>query len=475
MDQHRDALFELACELNPWWRDGASRTAGLLPYRRHLFPTLWNELLDPLLQRALVVVGPRQVGKSTLLQQVADHLLDEEVAKPADLLCFDFSEDRCPPGASVRGLLEAVRGAAGEGQPRFLLLDEITRAPGWDRALKTLVDGARREPPATATRVLVTDSSASILRTGQAENLQGRVVEHALSGLSFREFLEINCVGDEQAAEDVLQRVPEAAELYLSLGGLPEHARVGLQDPSRLRAVRARIAQDVVSLAISRDLAEQTRDVERVRGLFVALVTSAGSEFQASKLARSLDAAIQGSGTDARTVQKWVRLLEAACLVRVLPRRVAPTAQRASGVARLGGHPRIYPEEHALIPALSPFADPMSRPEVRSMVLETAVLQQLVLRPSYPPTALSYLRTRDGSREIDFVLDGPESSLGIEVTTGSRIASKASALQRAGERAGIDRLLLVHGGTATRTQGSLTLVPFSRFLLDPAPYLEPST
>src|SRR5947199_8528066 len=112
---------------NPWWREPAHRSARRYPVRRDLQPVVLTQLLRLDDRRALVLLGPRQVGKTVLLRQLADDLLDAELS-PANLTYFDFSDDRLTGRVTPRDIADARPVGFAPNQPRILLLDEVGRA-----------------------------------------------------------------------------------------------------------------------------------------------------------------------------------------------------------------------------------------------------------------------------------------------------------------------------------------------------------
>lgn len=458
------SLSELMVAFNPWWSDPRLRSGVAYPQRRELWNTLYSVLASPPGRRAQVLVGPRQVGKSTLLRQVADALLDRGWPA-ADLTYFDFSDERATSAIGMREVVEYEPGAARDERARIFLLDEVTRAREWDRALKALVDRARRAPEERYARFLVTDSAASLLRTGARDSLQGRIDEHRISGLSFREFAQFHAQADEPV-DSVVRRLPNVADRYLSLGGFPEHA---LAEPSDF--VRRQLREDIVDRAIARDLARQVVDIERVRALFVSLVQDSGGVFEAAGRGRDLDAGLR-TATDVRSIQSWLRILQEASLVTALsPRLGGRAAKRMGGSRRLRGRPKVWAEDHGMIPAFAPFPNPMARDEVRGKVLEAAVLRHLRLFvAARSDVALSYLRVND-SDETDFVLDFAERSIGVEATVSRSPLKRLERLYRTLAATQLDELVLVHGGIEDELRDGVRLVPYPRFLLDPGSYL----
>jgi uncharacterized protein len=84
---------EILQDQNPWWRSADARRASAYPVRRELQREVVERAGRLADRRAVVVVGPRQVGKTVLLLQTADDLLTAGWPA-ANLTYFDFSDDR---------------------------------------------------------------------------------------------------------------------------------------------------------------------------------------------------------------------------------------------------------------------------------------------------------------------------------------------------------------------------------------------
>src|SRR5262245_32025513 len=113
------SVEDVLADRNPWWRDSKSRTSGPLT-RRFLQGTVRDRLLSTD-RRATLVIGPRQVGKSVLLRQCANDLLDRGWP-PANLTYFDFSDDRLPEPPSPRDVASFEPLGFRGDHPRALLL-----------------------------------------------------------------------------------------------------------------------------------------------------------------------------------------------------------------------------------------------------------------------------------------------------------------------------------------------------------------
>lgn len=402
-------------------------------------------------RRAEVLLGPRQIGKTTLLKQLGDDLLAGGWP-PLNLTYFDFEDFRLKRPVEPEEIAGLSPPGADPDHPRILLLDELQAVDRWDRWLKHAVDERLG-------RIVATGSSASVLRQGGRESGLGRWDEIVLDGLSLREFVALNergAVGGDgdraaprRAEPHGSFADPATVERYLSLGGFPEYAR---DDDYPL--VRERLRGDVVDRALRRDLAGRVDDPERLRRLFVYLVQGSGGEQNFSD--RATDLAV-----DPRTVAKWVDLLEDTLLIA--PLRRGSTSAKAS--ARLRGRPKLYAADHGLVNA---FAEaPPTAGEVRGRVFEAVVFRHLREVARERSGDLHYLKWGN-DLEVDFVLESGGERVAVEVTQSVQPKSgKRRALARAADRAGARHALLVHGGMAEGEEEGVTLLPLNRFLWDP--------
>ena len=442
---HPDVTRQILEDHNPWWSDSQARRATSYPARRDLHARLVEYLGLRGGRRALLVVGPRQVGKTVLLLQLADQLLSDGWP-PGNLTYFDFSDDRLIEAISPRQIVDLTPVGVSPERPRLFLLDEISRAIKWGAWLKQAVDRGQD-------RFIVTDSAASVLRGEGSESGQGRWEEFRLEGLSFAEFLHLIAIPGE-SSQDTLRRVPNAVERYLAVGGFPEHAL-----SADYYQVRERIRTDIADRAIRRDLLRLGVDVERLRALFVYLVQDSGAILNAAIRSRDI-------GADPRSVAHWVTLLEDTNLISRLQRHTG------SAAVRLRSQPRIYASDHGLIAAFTPGGSLERGHNTRGRAIEAVVNRHLREVARNSQAELSFFRQND-DLEADFVLDFGGKCTVIEVTASSDPgARKLSRLVRVGESLKTTRLVMIHGGMVDAPKAPVTSISLPRFLSEPSLILE---
>lgn len=174
-------------------------------FKRWPFRRLLERLENPLAP-IIVIRGPRQIGKTTLQQQIIEKLLSEGIG-PARILRVQFDDLRSfsirevgeePILRLVEWFAKAVlkgdlNKTAREGRPAYLFLDEVQNVSNWDVQLKTLVDHV-------AVRVLVTGSSALRIEQGR-DSLAGRIHTIEVGPLRLREIAALRGLGELKPAQ----------------------------------------------------------------------------------------------------------------------------------------------------------------------------------------------------------------------------------------------------------------------------------
>ncbi len=180
---------------NPWWR--GEPIAGVPSFHRWAFEPVYTRLTHGLAP-AIVLRGPRQVGKTTLLNQVVNHLIKDGI-DPRRLFRLQFDDLgelktlSLPVVELVEWYTREVLGvtlnqAAADGKAPFLFLDEVQNLAEWAPQLKHLVDLGK-------VRAMVTGSSALRIEAGH-DSLAGRVQTIEMGPLLLREIAALRGFGE---------------------------------------------------------------------------------------------------------------------------------------------------------------------------------------------------------------------------------------------------------------------------------------
>jgi predicted AAA+ superfamily ATPase len=198
----------------------------LPPYRRWAFHPLLRRLHAGLAP-AVVLRGARQVGKTTLLEQVISHLIGEARVEPRRILRVQFDElptlrPLTEPILAIarwyesRILGSTLNEAAHAGRPAYLLFDEVQNLGDWAPQVKSLVDHH-------TVHVVVTGSSALRIEAGR-DSLAGRITALELGTLLLREIAGLR---NGATIEPLL--APNGLQLLLDIGfwrGIERHGSV---------------------------------------------------------------------------------------------------------------------------------------------------------------------------------------------------------------------------------------------------------
>lgn len=233
--------------------------------------------------KAIVVLGARQVGKTTLLGHLA-----KDATRPLTLDC-DNPDDRALLSNPDKTRLSALAVGAD-----MLLVDEAQRVTDIGMALKMLVDSVGRK-----TQIVATGSSALELAQGVFESAAGRIFEYRLHPFSHEELVAASG-GDPREERRLLER-------RLVYGSYPEVAFASDADARRILLAIAdgALYKDVFALG-------SVRKPDVFVRLVQCLSLQVGSEVSAGELAGM-------TGLDRMTVESYIDLLEKTFVVFRLP------------------------------------------------------------------------------------------------------------------------------------------------------------
>lgn len=381
---------------------------GSPTFERGYAAVLASRLAEP--RRFLhVVAGPRQVGKTTLVQQVLAGLDRPSVFVSAD-------EPALRDGTWLAAQWERARLLAKESgkQGAVLALDEVQKIPDWSDAVKHLWDEDTRHR--VRLRVVVLGSAPLLVQRGLSESLAGRFELLHLPHWSLTEMSTAFGFTSEQ---------------YLYFGGYPGAAPLA-GDPARWRRY---LLDALIETTIARDVLLLTR-VDKpalLRHLFELGCRYSGQVLSFTKMLGQLHDA--GNTT---TLAHYLELLAGAGMLTGLSKYAGRAVRsRASS-------PRLQVFNTALLTAqagLTP-AEARADQEFRGRLTESAVGAHLANAAACGLCELFYWR--EGNHEVDFVVRSGRVVVGIEVKSG-RAPLARSGLAAFSRRFRPRRTLLVGG------------------------------
>jgi uncharacterized protein len=406
-------------EENPWWIDGAGidRDFAAFPRRAYLQP--FTRLLrqhGP--QRALLLLGPRRVGKTILVFHAIDDLLQCKVAG-RDILYISL-ETPTFFGQSLESLVRRFQKMFERptGTPLFVFFDEIQYLKGWEVHLKSLVDSFR------GIQFVATGSAAAALKHKSAESGAGRFTEYVLPPLTFFEYLrfigsEDALIVDDEGRDDAgrfrardIHGLNDVFVNYVNFGGYPEavFSETVRKNPRRY------IKSDIIDKVLLRDLPSLygIADVQELNSLFNTVAYNSAQEISVEDLSQS-------SGVSKPTIAKYLEYLEAAFLIKRL-RRIDENAARFRKAMTF----KVYLTNSTMRSAL--FAPLDADDAAMGHMVETAVFSQWLHNASYIES-LHYARWKKG--EIDLVSLDPAQKprFAVEVKWSDRAPNDAKEIK----------------------------------------------
>ena len=375
---------------NPWWITGKIENDYDEMPRRYYFDLFAPLAYEKEPRRALVLMGPRRVGKTVMLHHLVHDLIKNGISP--DSIIFITVENPVYNNLPLEDLWSLGREASGNNMPKgsYVIFDEIQYLKDWEVHLKSLADSYRE------TKFIVSGSAAAALKYKSNESGAGRFTDFMLPPLTFHEYIGLMDLEriimpaglNWQGNIAEFYTSPHIDELnrhfldYINFGGYPEviFSEKIRQNPGRY------IRQDIVDKVLLRDLPGLygIRDVQELNSFFTTIVFNTGNEFSFETLN------IQ-SGVQKALIKKYIGYLENAFLVKQV-RRIDQSGKRF----RRENFFKLYLTNPSLRSALFSPLSP-NDPLLGSMV-ETAVYSQWMHREWFTPW---YARWQKG--EVDMV------------------------------------------------------------------------
>ena len=350
---------------------------------------------------AVGVLGPRQVGKTTIAEEIA-------ASFPQQPIYLDLESP------SDRAKLNDPENYFEHHKGTLIILDEIQRVPELFLILRGVIDRRRREGLRTGQFLILGSASLDLLRQS-SETLAGRIAYKELTGLTAAE-IDFNTAGTQDS-------------LWLR-GGFPD-SYLATDDGAALRW-----RTNFISTYLERDVPQLGPRIPAVtlRRLWTMLAHSQGGQINVAPLGANLD-------VSAPTAKRYLELLEDLLLVRTL----RPWAGNIG--KRLVRAPKVYIRDSGLTHALlnlKTLDDVLGHP-VAGGSWEGFVIENLLSCLPGGVTAW-YYRTAAGA-EIDLVVEqNSENKYAIEIKR-STAPTVSKGFHLGCEDIGAAKRFLVYPGT----------------------------
>ncbi len=311
---------------NPWWTENE-----IASYYAEMHPRLYLDIFYPLItgldiQRAIILMGPRRVGKTVMLYHTIQRLIADGVS-PQNIIYISV-ETPIYNKIFLEQLFNLAKQALGKTDCKetfYVFFDEIQYLKDWEVHLKSLVDTYHN------VKFVASGSAAAELKKRSDESGAGRFTDFNLPPLTFYEYVHLKeysqlmrPIGMEWKDGTIMGNTTiDIAKLnklfvdYINYGGYPEvvFSRRIQENPGQF------IRHDIIDKVLLRDLPSLygITDVQELNSLFTMIAYHSGAQFSYEGLSKD-------SGVKKDTLRKYIQYLEAAFLIKKI-RRADDTAK----------------------------------------------------------------------------------------------------------------------------------------------------
>ena len=407
-----EQVIKVLRQYNPWWRNPLAIKEENKPQKRLAYYEALRMISHKTIRRFAVLSGARRVGKTTIMYQMMNSLIDEGV-NPKNILYVSFDNPivKLVNVETVLSIYESLYPIEGT---RYIFLDEIQYTEHWELWMKVIYD-SRKD-----IRLTATGSASPILEKGSTDSGTGRWSILKIPTMSFYEYCRLLQI-EEPILPDNLRLTKlvkmSKAELgdlmdrfaplevyfnrYLMIGGFPE---LVLSDDDMY--AQRMLREDVVDKVIKRDVLTlfNIRSPLLMEKLFLYLCMNSTEIFSVTTAAKELE------NTSAATIDSYIEALEMSNLIYLSK----PMDVGSKGA--LKGKPKIYIADAAIRNAVLMIDDVLSDERELGAMVETTVYKHIVSFYQGSTAQLGYFRkAKDNQKEVDVVIELPREKILCEV------------------------------------------------------------
>ena len=399
-------------QYNPWWRNPTAIKEESKPQKRLAYYEALKMVKHKTLRRFVVLSGARRVGKTTIMYQMIDNLIDEGI-NPKNILYVSFDNPivKLINVETVLSIYESLYPVEGM---KYIFLDEIQYTEHWELWMKVIYD-SRKD-----VRLTATGSASPVLEKGATDSGTGRWSVLKIPTMSFYEYccllqieepllpanLKLTALADMSNAElgDLMDRFTSLEShfnRYLMIGGFPE---LVLSDDD-IYAQRM-LREDVVDKVIKRDVLTlfNIRSPLLMEKLFLYLCMNSTETFSVTTAAKELE------NTSVSTIDSYIEALEMSNLIYLA--KPMDVGRKGS----LKGKPKIFIADAAIRNAVLMIEDVLFDEQELGAMVETTVYKHIVSFYQGTAAQIGYFRkAKDNQKEVDVVIELPREKILCEV------------------------------------------------------------
>ena len=398
---------------------------------------------------SVILLGPRQIGKSTLST--------EYFAKELGAVYRDLEDGKS-------------KNEIGDGQEFFrrhkdkiIILDEIQESPALFKSIKVHIDEQRRKGD-KSTKFLLLGSASLDLQTKSSKSLTGRSSQVQMTGILLNELLESlpDCISSpsdntqphSEKPETLPNPLTEILNLLLIRGGMPSSLFANDSSESRLiltSAVESYVQRDVRSFGFN-------VDANKLFDCLTHIAKTNGQQYELGRFARKLE-------SDRTEVNASISALEQLLMIR----KLAPLNGFGKYKVKLSKQPKLYIRDSGIlssrldISTVQGLRDSGRLGEIwEGFVIET-IIGAATNAGIYEDCR--YFRTHRGDLELDMVLNLSQGGTwGIDAKFSDASQPSQGNIDAA-QMIKVDRRIIVHAGMdAVQLNGGFTGLPLIEVL-----------
>jgi predicted AAA+ superfamily ATPase len=349
--------------LNSHWTTNHIDSAITAKRKRRYFDLFFPLVSQFDVQRAILLMGTRRVGKTVMLKQTIQQFIDN--GKKAKELIYIPLDEPLFYNTSLEELVLLFKKTVNINSlaETIIIFDEVQYTKDWNIHLKVLVDNYPQ------TKFVASGSAAGAIKKQGLESGAGRFTDFILPALTFYEYLEMLQLTDnyiifnenDNKAADIknIDQLNTEFINYLNYGGFPE----AIFNNNIRNDFDRYIRGDIVDKVLLRDLPSLygITDIQELNRLFSYLCYQTGNEI-------NYDALSKASGVAKNTLKKYIQYLETAFLIRTV-RRVNETGK----TFKRNNYFKIYLTNPSMYSALYGIVDDS---ETLGQLVETALFSQ---------------------------------------------------------------------------------------------------
>ena len=301
---------------NPWWTENV-----ISSYYAEMHPRLYLDIFYPLvadmdIRRAIILMGPRRVGKTVMLYHTIQRLIADGIS-PQNIIYISV-ETPIYNKIYLEQLFNLAKQALGKADSKesfYVFFDEVQYLKDWEVNLKSLVDTYHH------VKFVASGSAAAELKKRSNESGAGRFTDFNLPPLTFYEYVHLKGYAQLMRPTEMewsnglitgdttidIVKLNKLFIDYINYGGYPEvvFSQRIQQNPGQF------IRHDIIDKVLLRDLPSLygITDVQELNSLFTMIAYHSGSQFSYEGLSKD-------SGVKKETLRKYIQYLEAAFLVK---------------------------------------------------------------------------------------------------------------------------------------------------------------